>query len=300
MQIINGVRLAENILTKLQDEIAFNKLTPRLDIIFIGDDFASNVYVEKKVTQAKLVGIDTKVHKYENIAETKLTELINNLNEDPKVDGILIQLPIKADVNTKRILQHIDFYKDVDGLNPISLGYLWQFQDIGFAPATALAVIECIKFLAIYEDHKYNVVELQQSVVEEELRKFLKGKRIIIINHSNIVGKPTAALLLKYGATVTIAHKDTKDLESMTKTSEIIISGTGVTGLINKDMISENSILIDIGINDTAKGIGGDVDYRGAENKINWLTPVPGGVGPLTIAMLLKNVVIAHKNKLGG
>ncbi len=300
MRIINGVRLAENIMGKLQDEISYSKLTPRLDIVFVGNDFASNVYVDKKVAQAKMVGIETRVHRYDTIAETRLTELINNLNEDQRVDGILIQLPIKAEVNTKRVLQHIDFFKDVDGLNPISLGYLWQFQDIGFAPATALAVLECLKFVAVYEDHEYNSTELKPSEVEKELKDFLKGKNITVINHSNIVGKPTAALLLKYGATVTIAHKDTKDLQKLTKASEIIISGTGVPGIINKDMISENSTLIDIGINNTAKGIGGDVDYKGAEKKIDWLTPVPGGVGPLTIAMLLKNVVIAHKNRQGG
>jgi methylenetetrahydrofolate dehydrogenase (NADP+) / methenyltetrahydrofolate cyclohydrolase len=298
MKIVNGVKLAEDILKKLSERIKFNNLHPRLDIIFIGNNFASQVYVNKKIEQAKYIGIDTELHHYESLTQDKLVKLLNTLNKDKLVDGILIQLPIQGDIDTKFILQHIDFEKDVDGLNPISLGYLWQNQATGFVSATPLAVLECLKHIVIYSNSEYSSEELNQETIENELKRYLSGKKVLVINHSNIVGKPLAALLLKYNTTLTIAHKYTKNLNDYVLNSDIVISGTGIPGLINKENIPEHSVLIDVGINDTAKGIGGDIDYTGAESKIDWITPVPGGVGPLTVAMLLSNVVKAHENKI--
>lgn len=297
MKLINGIQISECILEKLKLKIESNKLNPRLDIIWVGDDFASEIYVNKKKAQGEKVGIQVEVHHYPQITENRLIEVIQTLNEQELVDGIMIQLPIKGDIDQQKVLQYIDIKKDVDGLNPISLGYLWQGEKKGFISATPLAVMECIKHAVMYSDGKYTGEEADASFVEKELKDFLKGKEITIINHSNIVGKPLAAILLNYNATLNICHKFTKDLKRHTLNSDIIISGTGVSGLINKEHFSKGTMIIDIGINETANGVGGDVDYRGAEDKIGWLTPVPGGVGPLTVAMLLSNVVKSAERK---
>jgi len=282
MQLINGLLISEKILKQIKQKIKFNGIKPRLDIFYIGNNFASERYVNKKKAAGKKVGIDVEVHDY---------------NSD-QVDGIMIQLPLPKHFDTVKILNTINPNKDVDGLTPDSLGALWQGLDYGFPSATPLAIIECIKYASIFSDNKYTVDELDETEVEENLFKYLKGKKILIINTSNIVGKPLSALLLRYFPTLTIAHKHAKNLKELCLNSEIIITGTGIEGLNTQDMIQDDSILIDVGINESALGISGDISYRGAEEKIKWLTPVPGGVGPITVAKLLSNVVKAHENRV--
>lgn len=295
MKLIDGTSIADKIISKLKSIIDSENLTPRLDIVYIGDNFASQVYIESKQIQAKKAGIETVLHQYKEIDEENLIELIQKLNKNKKVDGILVQLPIKGNLNTKNILRQIAFTKDVDGLSPKSLGYLWQWQKNSFAPATALAVIEVLKYISLYPDQKHLQDELDEAVSEAKLKSFLRGKDVLIINHSNLVGKPLAAILLKYNSTITIAHKYSKKIETKIRNSEIIISGTGKPGLIKGEYLQDGQILIDIGINKTAEGIGGDVDKEGLVHKEGWLTPVPGGIGPLTVAKLLENVVEAHQ-----
>jgi len=207
-----------------------------------------------------------------------------------------LQLPLPSNIDTYKVLENISPKKDVDGLNPISIGKLYHNQKDHLISATALAVLECLKYVAKYQDdNQYSVDEITQEA-DELLAEFLNEKNILLINHSILVGKPLTALLLQYKCTVTIAHKFTKPdrLGKLINDSDIIISATGQSGLINKDMVHDGQVLIDVGINKSAQKIGGDVDAKGMENLDIWLTPVPDGVGPVTVAMLLNNTVKAH------
>ena len=298
MKLINGNQIAEKILARLQNTIQINKYDPQLDIIQVGTDYASTIYVEKKKNWAEKIGISVRVHKYDDISENKLMELVKSLNNLKKIDGILIQLPIKGDIDTKKILSTVAPEKDVDGLNPLNLGRLWQRINIGFISATALAILECLKYISIFEDQKYSVDELHNNEVNKKLSQYLQGKNILIINHSILVGKPLAGILTNYNSTVTIAHKYTKNLSTFSKQADIIISATGIPGFLKGEMIPEKAILIDVGIEETAKGIGGDIDYKGIEDKIAWITPVPGGVGAITVAKLLENVILSHERRV--
>jgi len=298
MKIINGLKISEEILEKLKTKIQINRFHPRLDIIQIGDNYASRVYIKNKKEKGEAIGVDVVLHEYDSISENKLIELIYNLNSDDAVNGIILQIPIPKEIDLRNILKVIDPEKDVDGLNPLNLGLVWQGQEETFVAATPLAVLECLKYIAIYNDTKFTSEELLARQVDQKLRNFLTGSKVTIINDSNIVGKPLSGLLLRYNATVTIAHKFTQDLESLTLNSDIIVSGTGIPKFIKPKMIPNNIILIDVGINETANGLSGDIDYKEIESKINWITPVPGGVGPLTVAMLLSNVVKAYERKM--
>lgn len=293
MKLINGIQLGEDILQSLAEKIKIHNIRPRLDIFCVGKDFASDVYINKKKEAGEQIGIEVVLHRYDELSEDKLIEEINKSNRSNLVNGIIVQLPLPEYINKTNVLLSIYPEKDVDGLNPLSLGSLWNGSGIGFASATPVAVIECLKYVAIYENSRYEVSELSEKVVLEEYRKYIQGKRVLIINRSNIIGKPLAALLINDSATVTIAHSKSKDIKKLCLENEIIISGVGKSGFITADMIPENSIVIDAGINNTALGVGGDVDYRGAESRIKFITPVPGGVGPLTVACLMKNTVEA-------
>lgn len=293
MIVVDGNKIAQDILIRLKDIISRNNLHPKLHIINVGNNFASNVYIDKKKTAAEYIGAEVVIHNFDNSTEEDLINLIENLNQSELVDGIMIQLPMSGIKNSLKVLNAISPEKDVDGLNAISLGNVWQNRNVGFAPATAQAVLEVFKYLAIYSDNEFKVAELNEEFIETELKNFLKGKNVLLINNSNIVGKPIAGLLTNYFATVTIAHKYTDNISELCSKSNIIISGTGISGFINKENIPQDAILIDIGINDTARGIGGDMNIEGAEDRIKFVTPVPGGVGPITVASLMKNLVKA-------
>ncbi len=277
MIVLNGKELAKKIQSKIKEDVELLKkasITPGLAVIMIGDDPASQVYVKKKAEACKEVGIYSIVHEMpKNIKEEAIIDTIKLMNENQNINGILVQLPLPSDVNQTKILESIDPKKDVDGFHPYNMGRLSLNLD-SFVPCTPLGVMK------IFQEYNIDV----------------KGKDVCIVGASNIVGKPMAALLLNEFATVDICHIYTKDLKEHTKRADIIIVAVGKAGLITKDMVKDGAIVIDIGINRLENGkLVGDVDYENVAPKCSYITPVPGGVGPMTIAMLLSNTIKATK-----
>lgn len=293
MKVITGNKISEKIKLGLKQQVEKLEKNPVLAIIFFGQNDASQLYVNKKIDFAKEIEIDVELITFENPTTTEVISEIENLNKNTNITGIMVQLPILKQLDLNAILSAISIEKDVDGLNPLSLGKLWQDDFSGFAPATPLAVLECLRYVATYTDGKYTEEELSNT--NKILSKYLRGKNILIINSSIIVGKPLAALLINLGATVQIAHKytDGKALFKMIEDNDIVITGTGISNFIGKDQIRDGQVVIDIGINKSALGVGGDIDPRGIEDRDIWITPVPGGIGPITVAKLMENVLKA-------
>ena len=277
MIVLNGKELAQKIQAKIKEDVELLKkasITPGLAVILIGDDPASQVYVKKKVEACKEAGIYSVVHEMpENIKEETIINTIKLMNENQNINGILVQLPLPPHINQTKIIEAIDPKKDVDGFHPYNMGRLCLDLD-SFVPCTPLGVMK------IFEEYDINI----------------KGKNVCIVGASNIVGKPMAALLLNAFATVDICHIYTKDLKEHTKRADIIIVAAGKAGLITQDMVKDEAIVIDVGINRLENGkLTGDVDYDNVAPKCSHITPVPGGVGPMTIAMLLSNTIKATK-----
>jgi len=277
MIVLNGKELAKKIQAKIKEDVELLKkasITPGLAVIMIGDNPASQVYVAKKAKACKEVGIYSVVHEMpENIKEETILNTIKLMNENQNINGILVQLPLPEHINQTKILEAIDPKKDVDGFHPYNMGRLFLDLD-SFVPCTPLGVMK------IFEEYGIDV----------------KGKDVCIVGASNIVGKPMAALLLNEFATVDVCHVYTKDLSEHTKRADIVIVAVGKAGLITKDMVKDDAIVIDIGINRLDNGkLTGDVEYEGVSRKCSYITPVPGGVGPMTIAMLLSNTIKATK-----
>lgn len=293
MYIINGLKLAQQFKSELKEKVKTLQSPPNFVIIYAGYNDASQIYVDKKIQTAKEIGVNSELIRLKETTTEELIALIKRLNEDNAVDGYILQLPLPKNVDTREVLVHVDPKKDIDGLSPISLGLLYHKQP-AFVSATALAVVEVIKYAARYADNQYTENEVPMAD-EDLLEGFLKSKNILIISHSILVGKPLNGILLNYGGTVTVAHQYTDKgfLATLIKNSDIVISATGVPGIINSDMVRDGQLLIDVGINKSALGISGDIDIKGMEGKNLWVTPVPDGVGPLTVIMLLKNVVQA-------
>jgi len=278
MEIIDGQKLSEELLHKLKNKISEQNLKPRLDIIFIGSNFASEVYITKKINAGKQIGVEVVLHKFESITDTELITLLNKLSKNPLVNAVIIQLPA-PNIDIQEMFKLIDVQKDVDGLNPLSLGSLWKTPNQLLQPATAKAVEYVLKYIAE-----------QQELTLPEL---LTGKTVMILNRSDIIGKPLAAILTNLNGTVILAHSKTKDIDSLLKISDIIISGTGVTNLVTGDTIKTGAIVIDVGYKKEKEIEIGDVDQASVAHKASWLSPAPGGVGPIGVAMLLQNVVEA-------
>ncbi len=277
MILLNGKELARKIQGEVTKEVELLKqasITPGLAVILIGNDPASMVYVKKKAEACKEVGIYSVVHEMpENIKEEAILNTIKLMNENSNINGILVQLPLPKHINQTKILETIDPKKDVDGFHPFNMGRLVLGLD-SFVPCTPLGVMK------MFEEYK---IELQ-------------GKNVCVIGASNIVGKPMAALLLNENATVDICHIYTKNLKEHTQRADIVIVGVGKAELITEDMIKEDAIVIDIGINRLDNGkLVGDVDFEKVSKKCSYITPVPGGVGPMTIAMLMSNTIKATK-----
>ncbi len=277
MILLNGKELARKIQGEVAKEVELLKqasITPGLAVILIGNDPASMVYVKKKAEACKEVGIYSVVHEMpENIKEEAILNTIKLMNENSNINGILVQLPLPKHINQTKILETIDPKKDVDGFHPFNMGRLVLGLN-SFVPCTPLGVMK------MFEEYK---IELQ-------------GKDVCVIGASNIVGKPMAALLLNENATVDICHIYTKNLKEHTKRADIVIVGVGKAGLITEDMIKEGAIVVDIGINRLDNGkLAGDVDFEKVSKKCSYITPVPGGVGPMTIAMLMSNTIKATK-----
>ena len=275
--IIDGKKIAETFRQKLKKQIieikSDFKTVPGLTVILVGEDPASKIYVKNKEKFSKEIGIDSKVIRYpENIEEKVVLEKIVELNKNKKVSGILVQLPLPKHINKQKVIETILPEKDVDGFHPINVGNLSSGYDSKI-PCTPLGCFLLLK----------------------EVEKNLSGKHAVVIGRSNLNGKPTAQLLLKENCTVTITHSKTKDLKSECNRADIIIAAVGKPQLVKGDWVKKNAIVIDVGINKTARGIVGDVDFKEVSKIAKAITPVPGDVGPMTIACLLSNTVECFK-----
>jgi methylenetetrahydrofolate dehydrogenase (NADP+)/methenyltetrahydrofolate cyclohydrolase len=280
MQLIDGKSLASKIQSQItQDVIKLKEsknITPGLAVILVGDDAASHSYVKMKARACKDVGFYSIVHEMpSSISQEEIIATISMMNQNPRIDGILVQLPLPKHIDTTKIIEVIDPKKDVDGFHPYNVGRMMTGLE-SFVACTPLGVMK------LFEE--YNID--------------LQGKDVCVVGASNIVGKPMANLLVNANATVTVTHIYTKDLAPHTKNADIIIVGTGVQGLIKEDMVKEGAVVIDIGFNRLENGsIVGDVDFANVSKKCSYITPVPGGVGPMTIAMLLSNTFDAAQKR---
>ncbi|WP_434338202.1 bifunctional 5,10-methylenetetrahydrofolate dehydrogenase/5,10-methenyltetrahydrofolate cyclohydrolase [Mycoplasma capricolum] len=282
MVILDGklVSKTRKELVKQQIDIYLNKgyRKPKLAVILIGNDQASELYVSNKIKACNLVGIESMLLRFdENITSQTLSDQINQLNNDQLVDAILLQLPLPKHLNEQMFLQAITPLKDVDGFHYINQGKMLEGYDTIY-PCTPIGVINLLK--------AYNID--------------VKSKDITIIGTSNIVGKPLAIMLSNMGATVSMCNKNTKSLKKYTKISDIVISATGKQFIITKDMIKKNAIVIDVGIirDPITNKIVGDVDFENVKELCSYITPVPGGVGPMTVAMLLENTLQLYKKHI--
>lgn len=274
-QIMDGKALSIKLKNEMKTEVEALKkkgINPCLAVIIVGDNPASKIYVNNKKKSCEELGIKSLEYALpESTTEEELLELISNLNEDKDVDGILCQLPLPEHICEKNVINSIDPKKDVDAFHPENVGHI-MIGDYTFLPCTPAGVIEILK--------EYNVD--------------VQGKNCVVVGRSNIVGKPMTMLLLKENATVTVCHSKTDDLASFTRKADILVSAVGKIGLITADMVKENAVVIDVAINRKPDGkICGDVCFDEVKEKASFITPVPGGVGPMTIATLMKNTVKA-------
>ena len=276
MILLDGKALSSKIKEEVKVEVEAivkeKNITPGLAVILVGNDAASATYVASKAKACKDAGIYSVVHEMpESITQEELLETINMMNNNPKLDGILVQLPLPKHIDTTTVLEAINPLKDVDGFHPYNVGRMVSNLD-SFLPATPFGVMR------MFEEHNIE----------------LSGKDVVVIGSSDIVGKPMASLLINKKATVTVCNSRTKDLKAHTSKADIVIIAVGVPYLLKEDMVKDGAVVIDVGINrlDTGKLVG-DADFEGLKNKCSHLTPVPGGVGPMTIAMLLKNTIKA-------
>ena len=282
MKTIPGKTIAEKILGDIKLKINKENLVSVLKIYYIGSDSESSKYIEKKIEKGKEVGVEVVVEKFpDDIDIAKLSDVIIKDSIDSNIDGMIIQLPVK-NPGIKELFKLIPVSKDVDGLNPLSLGLLWQDDEYVLIPATAKAIIKTLEYVA--------------GDLKMELNEFLEGKNCMIINRSLIVGKPIASILLKNNATLIIAHSKTKNIEDLVSKSQVIISATGIPGFLNKFKFSPNTTIIDSGFKYVDGKILGDaiLDDKFGEN-VEYLSPVPGGIGPIGVACLLENTLLATK-----
>ena len=269
---ILSAKIKEEVKVEVTQIVKEKNITPGLAVILVGNDAASATYVASKAKACKDAGIYSVVHEMpESITQEELLETINMMNNNPKLDGILVQLPLPKHIDTTTVLEAINPLKDVDGFHPYNVGRMVSNLD-SFLSATPFGVMR------MFEEHNIE----------------LSGKDVVVIGSSDIVGKPMASLLINKKATVTVCNSRTKDLKANTSKADIVIIAVGVPYLLKEDMVKDGAIVIDVGINrlDTGKLVG-DADFEGLKNKCSFLTPVPGGVGPMTIAMLLKNTIKA-------
>ena len=275
--ILDGKKEAELLRNEIKKEISslkekYNK-TPSLSVILIGDLAPSKIYVRNKEKNSKEVGINSEVIKYsEEVKESEILKKIEELNNNINISGILVQLPLPAHISKEKIINMIKPSKDVDGFHPINIGNLSAGYK-AIVPCTPLGCLLLIK----------------------KVEKNLTGKHAVIIGRSNLNGKPMAQLLLKENCTVTIVHSKTKNLKLECLKADILVAAAGIANLVQADWVKGDSIIIDVGINKIADKIVGDVDFEQVKNKVRAITPVPGGVGPMTIACLLKNTLECFK-----
>jgi methylenetetrahydrofolate dehydrogenase (NADP+)/methenyltetrahydrofolate cyclohydrolase len=282
MIILDGKSLSKQIKTELKAKVADlvvkSGIKPGLAIVEVGSDPASEIYVRNKIKSANFVGIEARlIKKDESITQEELLKLIDELNADVSVHGIIVQLPLPKHLDERAVIDLIDPDKDIDGFGVLNKGKLFSGMKC-FQPATPLGVMKLLD--------AYNIP--------------LKGKEAVVVGRSNIVGKPMGMMLLLRDATVTIAHRYTVDLKKITKEADILVVAVGKKNLITADMIKPGAVVVDVGINREGDKIYGDVDFDNVSQVASHITPVPGGVGPLTIAALLANTVEAYENKIQG
>ncbi len=276
MQLLDGKALSKkielNVASGVNELKAKTGLVPGLAVLLVGNDEASAAYVNMKKKACDRVGFYSVTHEMpQDISQDTIENTITMMNKNPSIDGILVQLPLPSQIDTTKILELVDPSKDVDGFHPYNVGRLTTGLD-GFVPCTPLGVMELL--------NEYDID--------------VKGKNCVVVGASNIVGKPMAALLLNADATVEVCHIFTDDLKKHTQEADVILVGVGVINLIKEDMVKDGAIIIDIGINRAENGkLVGDVDFANVSQKCSYITPVPGGVGPMTIAMLLNNTLRA-------
>lgn len=271
--IIDGKKIRDNILDELKKEVKSYMIKPCLAVIQVGDDEASNTYIKAKQNACKNIGIYFKHIKFDSDArEIEVINKIIELNNDEYVHGILIQLPLPSKFNPDKLINYIARNKDVDGLTDINLGKLFNNKS-GMISCTPQGIMELLE--------------------RENLE--ISGKNVVIVGRSNLVGKPLLGLMLNKDATVTICHSKTVNLKEHTKNADILIVAVGKKHFITEDMVKKDAVVIDVGINKVDGKLYGDVDFLNVKNKVKKITPVPGGVGPMTVAMLMNNVVRAYK-----
>ncbi|MBC2013551.1 bifunctional methylenetetrahydrofolate dehydrogenase/methenyltetrahydrofolate cyclohydrolase FolD [Listeria marthii] len=276
-EIIDGKKLAKEIQEKVTSEVVELAKTgkkPGLAVVLVGDNQASRTYVRNKQKRTEEAGMKSVLIELpENVTEEKLLSVVEELNEDKTIHGILVQLPLPKHISEEKVIDTISYDKDVDGFHPVNVGNLFIGKD-SFVPCTPAGIIELIKSTGTQ----------------------IEGKRAVVIGRSNIVGKPVAQLLLNENATVTIAHSRTKDLPQVAKEADILVVATGLAKFVKKDYIKPGAIVIDVGMDrDENNKLCGDVDFDDVVEEAGFITPVPGGVGPMTITMLLANTLKAAK-----
>ena len=275
MELLNGKEYAQEIRTEIKQEIKGCMIRPSLAVVQIGDNEASNIYIKNKEKACSEVGIYFRLFKFEDdTPELSIINKIKELNNDEYVNGIIVQLPIPEKYNEKRILNTIINSKDVDGLTDINTGRLVNGKKT-LVPCTPLGIMNLLK--------KYEIE--------------LEGKNVTIVGRSKLVGRPLASLMLNENATVTICHSKTANLADFTKNADVVVVATGCPNLIKADMIKKGAVVVDVGINRVDDKLCGDVDFKEVSKKASYITPVPGGVGPMTIASLLSNVMTCYNNK---
>tara|TARA_Y100000310_G_scaffold201229_1_gene201308 strand:- start:5091 stop:5939 length:849 start_codon:yes stop_codon:yes gene_type:complete len=272
-KIIDGKLLQGKILEGLKKKISKLKDKPGIALVMVGEDAASQIYVNSKEKNCKKVGIYCERHNLpKNTKDMELLRLIDDLNQNQKIHGILVQMPLPKHIEEKLIVDAILPHKDVDGFTPVSLGNMMEGNPL-IEPATPRGIMELI----------------------DSTKIDLKGKHVVVIGRSNIVGKPVALMLLARDATVTVCHSKTKNLGEITKTADVLVVACGKANMIKGDMVKEGAVVIDVGINRVNGKVVGDVDFDSVKDVAGFITPVPGGVGPMTIAMMLDNLLKAKE-----
>lgn len=279
--ILDGKALSaqcKETIRKEVEELAAKGCRPGMAVVLVGENPASKIYVRNKEKDCQECGIYSAMyHLPEETTEKELLELLDTLNHDASIHGILVQLPLPKQINSQRVIEAIDPQKDVDAFHPTNVGYLTQGMP-RFAPCTPAGIVK------LMEAYKIDPA----------------GKHCVVIGRSNIVGKPMALLLLQKNGTVTICHSGTKDLKAQTLQADILISAVGKTGFVTEDMVKDGAVVIDVAMNRNAEGkLCGDVDYAAVSQKASAITPVPGGVGPMTRVMLLENTLTACRQQNG-
>ncbi|MFK3244851.1 bifunctional methylenetetrahydrofolate dehydrogenase/methenyltetrahydrofolate cyclohydrolase FolD [Staphylococcus aureus] len=280
-KILDGKQIAKDYRQGLKNQVEALKekgFTPKLSVILVGNDGASQSYVRSKKKAAEKIGMISEiVHLEETATEEEVLNELNRLNNDDSVSGILVQVPLPKQVSEQKILEAINPDKDVDGFHPINIGKLY-IDEQNFVPCTPLGIMEILKHADID----------------------LEGKNAVVIGRSHIVGQPVSKLLLQKNASVTILHSRSKDMASYLKDADVIVSAVGKPGLVTKDVVKEGAVIIDVGNTPDENGkLKGDVDYDAVKEIAGAITPVPGGVGPLTITMVLNNTLLAEKMRRG-